>query len=145
MQKKSSNPKDVLAREEQRVLLHLLPQPGLVQVALALMNGARKYGAYNWRTEGVGATTYISAAQRHIAAWLDGEELARDSQAHHLAHAAACLLILLDSQAIGNMVDDRPTPAPTADMLEAEKAGGLVEPDPPKVTWRNMTHPWGIY
>jgi hypothetical protein len=32
------------------------------------------------------------------------------------------LAIILDAQAVGNLVDDRPLPAPTAAILEAEKA-----------------------
>ncbi len=119
---KSSNPKDVLARSESRVLLHLIPSPALIHMALGFMDGARKYTPYNWRKEGVSATTYISAAQRHIAAWLDGEEDAQDSGVHHLGHALSCLAIILDGQAVGNLVDDRPAPAPTAALLEAEKA-----------------------
>lgn len=126
-QTKSSNPKDVLAREEQRVLFHLIPSPGLVYTALAMMDGARKYGPYNWRDEGVGAGTYISAAQRHIRDWLDGEEEAPDSGTHHLGHAAACLMILMDAKAIGNLKDDRPAPAPTAEMMESVKQTGRVE------------------
>lgn len=128
---KSSNPKDVLARNESRVLLHLIPTPGLIPAALALMDGARKYGPYNWRDEGVGATTYVSAAERHLRAWLDGEEDAGDSGVHHLGHAIACLAIILDAQAVGNLVDDRPLPAPTAALLEAEKGKARREdPEP---------------
>lgn len=125
-QTKASNPKDVLAESEQRVLFHLLPSPGLVKVALAMMDGAKKYGPYNWRDEGVGACTYLSAAERHIRGWLDGEEDARDSGCHHLAHAAACLLILMDAQEQGNLVDDRPPAGTTADLLESVKQGGGV-------------------
>lgn len=122
-QTKASNPKDLLAATEQRVLLHLVPSTGLVKVALAMMDGARKYGPYNWRDEGVGSCTYLSAAERHIRAWLDGEETASDSGQHHLAHAAACLLILMDAQEVGNLVDDRPPAAPTSELMEAVKAG----------------------
>jgi len=95
-----------------------------------MSDGARKYGPYNWREEGVGAMTYLSAAERHIRAWLDGEEEARDSGVHHLGHAAACLMILMDAQAVGNLVDDRPAPAPTNDLLEQIKAGGEAEDAP---------------
>lgn len=126
-QTKSTNPKDILARDEQRVLLHLLPSPGLIHTALAMMDGARKYGPYNWRDEGVGAGTYVSAAMRHLRDWLDGEEDAPDSGVHHLGHAAACVLILLDAQAVGNLVDDRPAPAPTSEMMEEVKATGGVD------------------
>jgi hypothetical protein len=120
---KSSNPKDVLARGEERCLLHLVPSPGLIATAQAMADGARKYGPYNWREEGVGATTYVSAALRHLRSWLDGEEQADDSGVHHLGHAAACIMILLDAQAVDNLVDDRPAPAPTADLLNAIKRG----------------------
>lgn len=123
--KKSSNPKDVLARGEERCLLHLVPSPGLIETAQAMADGARKYGPYNWREEGVGATTYISAAMRHLRSWLDGEEDADDSKVHHLGHAAACLMILLDAQAVGNLVDDRPLPAPTAQLLNRIKRGAV--------------------
>lgn len=121
LQTKASNPKDLLAEEEQRVLLHLIPSPAMIHTALAFMDGARKYGPYNWREEGVGAGTYLSAARRHIADWLDGEENAPDSNVHHLGHAVACLMIIMDSQAVGNLVDDRPPPAPTSEMMEKVK------------------------
>ena len=122
---KSSNPKDVLARGEERCLLHLVPTPGLIETAQAMADGARKYGPYNWREEGVGATTYVSAAMRHIRSWLDGEECADDSGVHHLGHAAACLMILLDALAVDNLVDDRPQPAPTAQLLNRIKRGAV--------------------
>lgn len=122
-QKKSSNPKDILASSESRVLLHLIPAPALIHCALAMMDGAQKYGAFNWREEGVGAGTYLSAALRHIYAYVDGSDSAPDSGIKHLGHAMACLAILLDAEALGNLVDDRPQPAPTIEMLEAVKQG----------------------
>ena len=125
---KSSNPKDVLAASEQRVLLHLIPSPALAHTAQALMDGARKYGPYNWREEGVSAVTYISATMRHLRDWLDGEEVAADSEVHHLGHAMACLAIILDSIEVGNQVDDRPLPAPTAAIHERMKVAKATEP-----------------
>jgi hypothetical protein len=85
------------------------------------MDGARKYGPYNWREEGVSAVTYVSAAMRHLRDWLDGEEEAPDSGVHHLGHAVACLAIILDSIEVGNLVDDRPLPAPTGAIFERMK------------------------
>jgi hypothetical protein len=90
------------------------------------MDGARKYGPYNWREEGVGASTYLSAAMRHLRAYLDGEQNAMDSGVHHLGHAMACLAILLDAEAVGNLVDDRPLPAPTAELMDLLKSGPLA-------------------
>jgi hypothetical protein len=111
---KSTNPKDILAVN--RTPLHLLPGPAKIHQALAHLDGAKKYGPYNWRAEGVTASLYKSGVERHIDDWFDGEDLASDSLVHHLGHAMAGLAIILDSIAQGNFIDDRPTPAPTGAM-----------------------------
>jgi len=105
-QELGENPKDRIGITKPP--LHLVPAASMLHQAEAMRNGADKYGAYNWRTKKVKSTIYVSAAQRHIAQWLDGEEVAEDSGVHHLGHALACLGILLDAQATGNLVDDRP-------------------------------------
>jgi len=97
--------------------LSLIPGAARVQLAEAFRDGAAKYGAANWRIDPVSASTYLNAAERHLVSWQDGEEVATDSGVHHLAHAAACLLILLDAQASGTLQDDRPTPTVTADLI----------------------------
>jgi hypothetical protein len=51
---------------------------------------------------------YVDAALRHLNAWFDGEQEASDSGVHHLGHARACMAILLDAEATGNLIDDRP-------------------------------------
>lgn len=102
---KGENPKERLGRLKPD--LSLIPQSALVLEALAMMEGARKYGPYNWRATPVRARTYIAASMRHLAAWLDGEELAPDSLIHHLAHARASLGVVMDAQVCGMMVDDR--------------------------------------
>lgn len=102
----STNPKDLIGST--KVSLSKFPAVGIVHGAHAMMDGAAKYGAYNWRAKKVGASIYVDAAMRHIAAWFEGEELAKDSQVHHLGHAIACCAILLDAQETGNLIDDRP-------------------------------------
>ena len=138
-ERKSTNPKDILAQGEQRVLLHLIPTPALIETAKAMMDGARKYGPYNWREEGVGASTYISASMRHLRAYLDGEQLAADSRVHHLGHAIACLAILLDAEAVGNLVDDRPLPAPSASLMDALKRKAASTPVSSTDSFREVT------
>lgn len=76
--------------------------------AMAMMDGAEKYGPYNWRENDVVAHIYIDAAMRHLMAWFEGQETATDSGVHHLGHAIACCAILLDAQANNNLIDDRP-------------------------------------
>ena len=101
-----TNPKDLLGVK--KVSLSKVPPVAMLHCAHALMDGARKYGPYNWRANAVQADIYIDAAKRHMDAWWDGEEHARDSGVHHLGHAMACLAILLDAQSGGNLVDNRP-------------------------------------
>lgn len=115
MERPDSNPKSAYGITKPP--LHLIPSPALCRVAMVMRLGAQKYGAYNWRAESVAATVYVSAAQRHIAAWLDGEAIDAESGQPHIAHAAACLLILLDAQDNGKMVDDRPPAAVTGQLI----------------------------
>jgi hypothetical protein len=90
--------------------LHLVPPSAEAYLAMALADGARKYGPYNWRQEPISASVYIGAVRRHIAAWIDGEECAADSGVHHLAHAMACMALVLDAHSLGILNDDRPPP-----------------------------------
>ena len=99
------NPKDL--QDYKKVDLTLLPSIALFHGAHAMMNGAEKYGPYNWRDKAVLARVYIAAAKRHLDYWEAGEEASADSLVHHLGHAIACMAILLDAQATGNMIDDR--------------------------------------
>ena len=105
----AANPKDVLGVK--KVSLTKLPPVAVLHAAHALMVGAARYGPYNWRDKAVRATIYVDACERHLNAWLDGEEMATDSGVHHLGHAIACLAILLDAQAAGKLLDDRPLQA----------------------------------
>ena len=111
----SINPKDLIGLKKPR--LSLVPPAGLVYAALAMANGADKYGPYNWREKKVQAMIYLEAAQRHILSYQDGEECAEDSGVPHLGHAIACLLIVIDALETGNLVDNRPKPGPMAALI----------------------------
>lgn len=100
------NPKDEAGRN--KVQLGLVPPVAVAQCARAFEDGARKYGAYNWRGQPVNYMVYIHAALRHIQALIDGENVAPDSQVHHAAHAMASLAIILDAEACKKINDDRP-------------------------------------
>ena len=112
-----SNPKDLLGVK--KVQLNLVPASSTIYQALAMENGAARYGAYNWRKNKVIASIYIAAAARHMQAWYDsGEECAEDSGVPHLGHALACLGIIVDALETGNLVDDRPTPGAAAALIK---------------------------
>ncbi len=113
---KDTNPKDLVGQTKAQ--MHLIPPAAKIALAEALMDGAKKYQPYNWREKGVRTSVYLSACERHLMSYLDGEELAKDSGVHHLGHAMACLAILLDAVALGNVVDDRPLKGKAPELLE---------------------------
>lgn len=110
------NPKDRIGAS--KVDLTLIPGVAKIALAKALMEGATKYGAYNWRVEPIQMRTYIRAAMSHLDALLDGEDDARDSAIEHLGHVMANAAIILDAIAQGTIIDDRPLPGRTADYQE---------------------------
>lgn len=101
-----TNPKDLLGIK--KVSTSKFPAAALIHGAHAMMNGAEKYGPYNWRGNKVRASVYLDACDRHLIAYREREQNAADSGVHHLGHAIACLAIILDAEETGNLVDDRP-------------------------------------
>ena len=94
-----TNPKDLLGIK--KVPLGEVPAVAIAHESCAMLDGDLKYGFRNWRENDVQARVYTDAARRHISAWEEGEDYAEDSGVHHLAHARACLGILLDAQESG--------------------------------------------
>lgn len=107
---KGVNPKQAFG--DRKVPLHLVPSTAMAAIAMGLKDGAKKYGAYNWRTLTVEAETYIGAALRHMMAWQEGEDIDPDSGNPHLFHAMASLAILVDALESGNVEDNRPPAGP---------------------------------
>ncbi len=76
----------------------LLPYKPLRAIVGALHDGATKYAPNNWReAKGDHLAVYGSALRRHVSEYLDPDypDVAEDSGIHHLAHAGACVIILL--------------------------------------------------
>lgn len=101
-----NNPKD--AAGGKKVPLALLSPIAKAHWAAAQFCGAEKYGRWNWRIAGVRTSVYLSAAQRHLDAYMSGERYDPVDGTHHLGNAMACMAILLDAEAAGKMIDDRP-------------------------------------
>ncbi len=125
------NPKDQIGLT--KAPLRLVPPALVIEVAAAMKNGAEKYGPYNWREQAVSLNVYIEAALRHIYAFMDGEEVAEDSGVKHIAHAAACLGIILDAASIDKLIDDRPTPGAAATLMgrQVQQAAVTYGPETP--------------
>jgi hypothetical protein len=131
-----NNPKTAMGAA--KIPHFVVPPSARHALAEAMADGAKKYGPFNWREKRVAVSVYISAALRHIDAYVDGEDTAEDSGAMHLGHAMACLGIIIDAKTFGNIIDDRPLPgaAPQlqrefVEQQKAKAALALVSMDPP--------------
>lgn len=102
---KPTNPKDAVGSD--KIPMHLWPETASALGALGMLDGMLKYGRSNFRAIGIRASIYVDATRRHLAAWFEGEDIDPDSGLPHLAHALACLAIIVDAQAAGKLNDDR--------------------------------------
>lgn len=105
MDTKPTNPKDAVGSD--KLPLHLWPETATAYGCLGLLDGMLKYGRSNWREAGVRYSIYIDALRRHVNLLFEGEDIDPDSGLPHLSHALACLAIIIDADAAGNLTDDR--------------------------------------
>lgn len=101
-----TNPKE--DRGQNKPQMWLLPPEALKQCTAALEFGAftRGYGAYNWRTDPIKLSTYVSALQRHLQAIAEGEEIDPDSGVSHFGHIMANAALLIDAEKHGVLIYD---------------------------------------
>lgn len=118
--KKASNPKDIIGAG--KAPLELVPDTLRVAASMAFLEGALKYGRYNWRLAGVRASIYKAALDRHMTSWWNGEDVDEVSGLPHLWKAAACIAILIDAKECLKLTDDRPPRAPLTEMIERMEA-----------------------
>ena len=126
---KDTNPKDAVGTK--KAPLSTVPTPVLLEIGLAMLEGARKYGRHNYRIAGVRGSVYYDASLRHLMAWWEGQDVDPDSGLSHITKAIAGLCVLRDSMIKGNWVDDRP-PAVEGDWIKElnKKAGEIIEKYP---------------
>jgi hypothetical protein len=86
--------------------LHLLSNEALIQIAKVMQFGAQKYAAHNWR-KGFNWSRPLAAALRHINAFNDGEDTDPESGLSHMAHAACCIMFMLEFEKTHKHLDDR--------------------------------------
>ena len=89
--------------------LNLLSTEAMNQTAAVLAFGAQKYAAHNWRA-GFAWSRPLAAAMRHLTAFNDGEDRDPESGLSHLAHAACCIMFLLEFEKTHPHLDDRYKP-----------------------------------
>ena len=91
--------------DSSKVRYTLLPPYALHETASALTFGGDKYGDENWRMVDGAEIRYTSAALRHINKWRMGEKLDGDSDLHHLSHAIASLMFVLELELLAEEDD----------------------------------------
>ena len=125
------NPKQAFGRT--KYSKSVLPPMVTAEVSLALLEGALKYGSYNFRETTIIASDYFDAADRHMSAWWEGQDEDPDSELSHITKAIASLVVLRDAMIFGTYEDDRP-PASQPDWIDAinDHAAMLREKYPPK-------------
>jgi len=86
-------------QDDQKPMWQILMSTPVEEVVKVFTMGAKKYAAFNWRN-GVGDKDYrfrlLAAACRHVYAYFSGRRLDEESGIHHLAHACADLLMVID-------------------------------------------------
>lgn len=117
---KPTNPKDAFGSA--KVPLGLCPSTAQAEWALAQLEGALKYGRFNWRIAGVRASIYSDAILRHHGKWYNGQNRDPMTKVHELASIMACCAILIDSEVLGMLEDDRPPMAPLGELLDINMA-----------------------
>ena len=122
---KPSNPKDIIGST--KLDMGLVPDILEAAAATAFLEGALKYGRFNWRVAGVSASVYHAAIKRHLKKWWNGQDFDKATRVHHLANSIACLAIILDAELYGKLTDDRP-PCPDPDAMAAiiDGSGALI-------------------
>jgi hypothetical protein len=128
-----TNPKDLMGM--MKCPMSVVPQNVLALQALALLEGALKYGRHNYREAGVAGSIYFDATMRHIMAWWEGEDIDPDSGLPHVIKAIASLTVLMDGILNDFWIDDRPPKvADSAWMLQMnERVKELLEKYPKEV------------
>lgn len=103
---KPTNPKDVIG--VRKTPMSCVPAGVLLDVALAMQEGAAKYGRHNYRAAGVRSSVYYDAAMGHLMDWWEGDDVDADSGLSHVTKAIASLVVLRDAMMQGKLTDDRP-------------------------------------
>lgn len=98
--------------------MHLTPGSAKAYMAMAFLEGALKYGKYNWRVAGVRTSIYLDAMERHMEKFKNGENIDQKTLVPHLASVMACCAIILDADLVGKLNDDRPPRAPVSELLD---------------------------
>lgn len=122
---KLTNPKDLVGVRKSP--MSTVPANVMMEVGVAMLEGAVKYGRHNYRAMGVRNSVYYDGTMRHLMSWWEGEDLDPDSGVSHITKAIASLVVLRDAMMNDMVTDDRPPrPKPFINDLNA-RAGEVID------------------
>lgn len=138
---KPSNPKGILSAA--KAPMSCVPAVVMAEIGVAMLEGAAKYGRYNYRVSGVRAAVYYDATMRHLMAWWEGQDTDPDSGLSHITKAITSLVVLRDAMIQGMVEDDRPPRSPEfydeLNALSANILGRHADNYPIHYTHRSLT------
>jgi len=88
--------------------LELLPYESLAEIAKVFDYGFSKYGVGNW-SKGMLWTKMAASILRHTYKWLAGIDKDEESGLSHMAHAGACVVMILYYEQYKKEMDNRLT------------------------------------
>jgi hypothetical protein len=95
--------------DEGKTRFDLVPPNAIWEIGRVMTFGSQKYGDRNWE-KGIAYGRLFAAAMRHLWSWWRGEDRDNESGIHHLAHAGACVAMMLEFSLKGkdgSTLDDR--------------------------------------
>lgn len=102
----SKNTTKAIKNDALKPRMSLVPQLAKYDVAKVMTYGEEKYAAYNWM-EGFKWTLLTDAIDRHLTAFLCGEDNDPESGLPHLAHLACSVMMALENCYLHPELDDR--------------------------------------
>lgn len=109
------NPKYIEAQKRGKVDYSTIPWEIIGMLAQAMMEGAGKYGRFNFLEDDIEARTYIAAIGRHLfgdpstgsKGWVNGEDIDEESGLPHLIKVMACCALVESAKLHGKLIDNR--------------------------------------
>jgi len=95
-----------IKNDQNKPRMELLPSEALKEIANAFTYGAVKYEEFNW-ANGFNWSRLIGATFRHLNEFNGGKDIDDESKLNHLAHAGACIMMLLEHYQRNLGKDDR--------------------------------------
>lgn len=99
-----------IKHDQEKPDMSLLSSIALVKMSEVMTFGKKKYSAHNWRG-GFLWSRPLSAAFRHLVAYIGGEDKDPETGLSHLSHCACCIMFLLEFEETRRDLDDRFKPS----------------------------------